>query len=254
MPETWWSWSGFKLDSVTTTLRQLCTPFCNMFVPTFTGMNEKGLETFVVCNSNTPFRLDRNVPAILTELETPVLCDISESDIASSADTIVMERLFEQLTQCKEDDQQRNWMLYEDEQSISNLLLHLSDCLTNSDKRVSCYVVAKFKYFYVHNLIEYFQMETRWSLRKLLIENFMLMCSIDPVIISVMLSSVLPLELAQDLFQYVDNSDRLRNCALLLTIVFSRGEPMPIHYFEQLGANFVNYMLDVIEVVSNKKK
>ena len=40
-------------------------------------------------------------------------------------------------------------------------------------------------------------METRWSLRQKLIETFMLMCSLDPVIISLMLSSVLPTELAQ---------------------------------------------------------
>ncbi len=62
-------------------------------------------------------------------------------------------------------------------------------------------MLARFKYYYVHNLIEYYQMETRWSLRRLLIENFMLMCSLEPVVISLMLSSVLPLELAQDLFQ-----------------------------------------------------
>ena len=67
--------------------------------------------------------------------------------------------------------------------------------------QVSIYVMSKFKYFYVHNLVEYFQMETRWTLRKLLIENFMLMCSIESVIISLMLNSVLPLELAQDLYQ-----------------------------------------------------
>ena len=40
-------------------------------------------------------------------------------------------------------------------------------------------------------------METRWSLRQKLIETFMLMCSLDTVIISLMLSSVLPTELAQ---------------------------------------------------------
>ena len=63
------------------------------------------------------------------------------------------------------------------------------------------FVLSKFKYFYVLNLVEYFQMETRWSLRRLLIEVFMVMCSIDAVIISLMLNSVLPLELAQDLYQ-----------------------------------------------------
>ena len=89
---------------------------------------------------------------------------------------------------------------------------------------MSRHVLAKFKYFYVHSLVEYFQvgirvvystyastrcliqMETRWSLRRLLIENFMLMASLDPPnIVSLMLSSVLPLELAQDLYQNTEN-------------------------------------------------
>ena len=40
----------------------------------------------------------------------------------------------------------------------------------------------------------------------------------------------------------------MRHCALLLTAIFSRGEPMPVHYFEQLGSNFVSFVLDYIEV------
>ncbi len=75
----------------------------------------------------------------------------------------------------------------------------------------------------------------------------MLMCSLEPVVISLMLSSVLPLELAQDLFQNTDSVRRLRMCGLLLTVVFSRGEPMPVQYFEQLGPGFANFLLDYIE-------
>ncbi len=75
----------------------------------------------------------------------------------------------------------------------------------------------------------------------------MLMCSLDPVIVSLLLSSVLPLELAQDLFQNTEKVTRLRMCALLLTVIFSRGEPMPVQYFDQLGATFVNFLLDYIE-------
>ncbi len=40
---------------------------------------------------------------------------------------------------------------------------------------------------------------------------------------------------------------RLRHCALLLTAIFSRGEQMPVHYFDQLGSNFVSFLLDYIE-------
>ena len=39
----------------------------------------------------------------------------------------------------------------------------------------------------------------------------------------------------------------MRHCALLLTVIFSRGEQMPVHYFNQLGDAFVHYLLENIE-------
>jgi hypothetical protein len=68
-----------------------------------------------------------------------------------------MESLFEQLTRCKDDSQQRNWMLYEDESTIRDLLQGVSNSLQNSNRKVSRHVLAKFKYYYVHSLVEYFQ-------------------------------------------------------------------------------------------------
>lgn len=193
-------------------------------------------------------RLDKNVPALMCELEMPSGgCLLNEPDaVAASADTKALESLFEELTRCKEDDQQRNWMLYEDESRITQLLSHVCDRLQNAPRNASLHVLRRFKYFYVHNLVEYFQMEARWGLRRLLIEAFLLMCSLDPAAISLMLSSVLPLELAQDVFQ-AKEVERLRHNGLLLTVIFSRGEPMPVHYFEQLGRNFVDFLLDFIE-------
>ena len=81
------------------------------------------------------------------------------------------------------------------------LLNHVCDRLQNAPHNASLHVVKRFKYFYVNNLIEYYQMEVRWSLRRLLIEAFLLMCYLDANIISIMLNSVLPLELVQDIYQ-----------------------------------------------------
>ena len=78
--------------------------------------------------------LFRNVPALLTELDNPVLSDAV--DVEKSADTRVLETLFEKLTQCKDDEQQRNWMLFEDEATIRELLLNLSNTLQNSNRKV----------------------------------------------------------------------------------------------------------------------
>ena len=92
-------------------------------------------------------------------------------------------------------------MLYEDEGRIMKLLNHVCDRLQNAPHNASLHVLKRFKYFYVNNLIEYYQMEVRWSLRRLLIEAFLLMCYLDANIISIMLNSVLPLELVQDIYQ-----------------------------------------------------
>ena len=76
----------------------------------------------------------------MSALEFPVLSE--QVDVAASIDTKygksfrhedisfkhgtlgfrAMEDLFEQLTRCKDDEQQRNWMLYEDEVTIRDLL------------------------------------------------------------------------------------------------------------------------------------
>lgn len=147
-------------------------------------------------------RLDRNIPALMCELEHSSAELLKEpGDVAVSADSKALEKLFEELTRCKEDDQQRNWMLYEDETRIRNLLNHVCDRLQNAPRSASLHVLKRFKYFYVNNLIEYFQMEARWPIRRLLIEAFLLMCSMDSNIIALMLSSVLPLELVQDIYQ-----------------------------------------------------
>ena len=125
-------------------------------------------------------------------------------------------------------------MLYEDEQKIASLLNHVCDRLQNAPDEASLQVIRRFKYFYVNNLIEYFQMETRWSLKRLLIEVFLLMCQMEPNVISIMLSSVLPLELVQDIYQTKD-IERLRSDGILLTVILSSGEAMPVHYFDQIG-------------------
>ena len=41
--------------------------------------------------------------------------------------------------------------------------------------------------------------------------------------------------------------ERLRSDGLMLTVILSSGEPMPVHYFDQIGRTFVDYLLDFIE-------
>lgn len=49
----------------------------------------------------------------------------------------------------------------------------------------------------VNMLVAYYQMEERNAIRQLLIQTFAIMCSLDEIIISILLNSVLPMELAR---------------------------------------------------------
>ena len=53
------------------------------------------------------------------------------------------------------------------------------------------------KYHGVSTLVQYYQMEVRWSIRQLLLQAFGIMCSLDAVVVTLMLNSILPMELAR---------------------------------------------------------
>ena len=41
----------------------------------------------------------------------------------------------------------------------------------------------------------------------------------------------------------------MRSDGLLLTVILSTGEPMPVHYQDQMGATFVDYLLGTIHIL-----
>ena len=205
------------------------------------------LQTLISSNKD----LNVLVPSLQHEFKSQLF--ETESDIKSSHDYTDLVSLFDELTKTKEDDQQRNWMLHEDEDSILKNLHRLCSTLQNASRDICLHVLARYKYFYVQNLVDYFQMETRWSIRKVLIETYTLMCSLDPNIVSLMLVSVLPLELAQDMFDNATDMEHLKHCCVLLTVLFSQGEAVPVHYKErQLGDRLVTFLLDNIESSADK--
>lgn len=45
------------------------------------------------------------------------------------------------------------------------------------------------------NLVQYYQMESRWSIKRLLLKTFTAACHLDHIIVDILLTSVLPLEI-----------------------------------------------------------
>lgn len=77
-------------------------------------------------------------------------------------------------------------------QSITCVLVSLQN---NADENISCYEMSCDQYQMFINLVQYYQMETRWSIKKLLLKTFTAACHLDHIIVDILLTSVLPLEI-----------------------------------------------------------
>ncbi|KAF7990249.1 hypothetical protein HCN44_000054 [Aphidius gifuensis] len=203
--------------------------------------------TVVVSNLKDffPSNISHYFDIVLQQLEKPMI--VSKLSIEETHDANRLKIIFDELTSCKEDSQQRSWMLYEDESIIVEYIKELTSILTNADANVSRYALKNDQYNGIDTLIDYYQMEARWTIRQLLLQSFGVMCSLDKIIVTIMLNSILPMELARDMISNPRNVPKLNYSSLLMTMIFSMGESMPIIHIEQLGPDFISFLFDMIE-------
>nr|XP_033782299.1 NCK-interacting protein with SH3 domain isoform X1 [Geotrypetes seraphini] len=198
--------------------------------------------------------IQNSVPAIASVMEQILVSLIENKGLTSGLpsgqichDEQRLEVIFTDLTRHKDDAQQRSWALYEDENVISCYLEELLLILTDADPEVSKKMCKKNEFESVHSLVTYFQMEHRVPLRLLLLKCFGAMCNLDAAIISALVNSVLPMELARDMQTHTQEHQKMCYSALVLAMIFSMGEPLPYHHYEHLNCQFVQFLLDVIE-------
>ncbi|XP_010850267.1 PREDICTED: NCK-interacting protein with SH3 domain, partial [Bison bison bison] len=158
-----------------------------------------------------------------------------------------LEVIFADLARRKDDAQQRSWALYEDEGVIRCYLEELLHILTDADPEVCKKMCKRNEFESVLALVAYYQMEHRVSLRLLLLKCFGAMCSLDAAIISTLVSSVLPVELARDMQTDTQDHQKLCYSALILAMVFSMGEAVPYAHYEHLGTPFAQFLLSIVE-------
>ncbi|XP_068159175.1 NCK-interacting protein with SH3 domain isoform X2 [Drosophila tropicalis] len=158
-----------------------------------------------------------------------------------------LQYLFAQLADCKNDTEQRTWMLYEDEEDIIQFLEELVEILNNADESISCYEMSCDQYQMFINLVQYYQMETRWSIKRLLLKTFTAACHLDHIIVDILLTSVLPLEIVEDMKTHFANLERFKQLVKMLTIIFSLGQPMPVNHQDYLGVHFASFLLEIVE-------
>lgn len=191
-----------------------------------------------------------HIPSIQPELEAIIAMVSSAKDGANlsiSHDAKRLREIFFELQNVKDDEEQRSWALYEDENAIVEILQELLSILANADVAISKYCIAQENYEAVVCLVMYYQMEVRVTIRLLVLKVFGAMCALDPHVISVLLSSILPMELAREMQSSTEDIVRLNHVSLVMTMVFSSGDTPPLPTYEYVNESFITFLLDNIE-------
>ena len=188
-----------------------------------------------------------NFDLILTQLDQ-VDKNLSPSIVKSSSDYIQLKKLFEQLWNCKNDEQQQSWPLHEDEAIINKCFARLTKILINANPIVTREAIAENNYDNIQMLITYFQMENRSSIKKNMYATIIAIIKLDLNLIEdLFLSSVFPAALANEMINYQNDYDRWSNAALLFTLIFSSGQAPPVNIYEHVNHNFFSKLFQMIE-------
>ncbi|XP_050558794.1 NCK-interacting protein with SH3 domain isoform X2 [Spodoptera frugiperda] len=185
------------------------------------------------------------IDALLREANSNITCPKNAIDAAP--DALRMMTALNALSKAANDAQQRGWALHDDAHDIQTQLLELISVMSNADVNISQHVLSSHKYAYVTTLVQYYQMETRWPLRQLLLQAFGVMCGLERTALATLALSALPAEIARDMRDNPRAVSRLSHSALLLSMVLSMGDKLPITHFEQLGVDFALFLLELIE-------
>ncbi|XP_009071963.1 PREDICTED: NCK-interacting protein with SH3 domain-like, partial [Acanthisitta chloris] len=150
--------------------------------------------------------IQTSVPATSSIMEQILISVVESKNLSAGLpsgqichDEQRLEVIFADLARHKDDAQQRSWALYEDENVICCYLEELLRILTDADPEVCKKMCKKNEFESVLSLVAYYQMEHRVPLRLLLLKCFGAMCNLDAAVISTLVNSVLPMELARDM-------------------------------------------------------
>ncbi|XP_050421575.1 NCK-interacting protein with SH3 domain [Adelges cooleyi] len=220
------------------------------------------------------YNLSQVAVSVVTQYLSELVCERAKSNLDSVRDVLdafpptidklpveclentkdgqSMQQLLEYLSEAKEDSQQRSWQIYDDHVQIEDCLVKLGGILKNADPLVINHVLKVDQFRSVSNLLDYYQMELRWAIRKRLLEVFTQLCKLNYVVVDIVINSVLPMELAREMQNDVDDDDKKMLLAEFLTLVLSVGETLPIICFEYMNLDFVTKILRDIENVESK--
>lgn len=165
-----------------------------------------------------------------------------------SIDSKNLKDIFSRLWSCKNDEQQRSWPVHEDEQHILKALQDLTSILSDANPVLTRRVLSQNNYDHVHMLTAYFQMESRRSLRMELFRVFtQVIRLLNHLIPDYFLTSVLPSCLADEMINYVSDTERWNMSSSLFTLIFSTGHSPPVTLYDHINEKFLSSLLNIIE-------
>ncbi|CAH1265549.1 NCKIPSD [Branchiostoma lanceolatum] len=189
--------------------------------------------------------LERAMEDILRQVNSSKLHTAKSGD--GTQDSERLEVIFSEMSSVKDDSQQRSWHLYEDQSIILEYLEELMSILENAMPAVCRKAVQQDNYEVLHHMVQYYQMEHRLPIRLALLQVFAGLCGLEREVISSLVCSILPMELARDMQDSVEALQKLQYSALLLTMLFSTGEALPVHHYEHLSEEFLSFLLSHVE-------
>ena len=165
-----------------------------------------------------------------------------------SVDSENLKDIFSRLWSCKNDEQQRSWPVHQDEELILSTLQDLTTILIDANPVLTRGVLKQNNYDHIHMLTAYFQMESRRSLRMELFRVFtQVIRLLNHLIPEYFLTSVLPSCLADEMINYVSDTERWKQSSTLFTLIFSTGDPPPVTLYDHLNEKFISILLNIIE-------
>jgi len=171
-----------------------------------------------------------------------------ETDLQSnSVDSLKLEQLFEHLVALTEDEQQRGWSCKDDTEEISTMFGDLLGLLTNANPKVVIHVLRTLKYEPLLTLVQYYQLESRKTLKRqsLQVLHESMLIQPDPIC-SILLTSRLPVQLAADIQANKVMSLLEQQCHVLCACL-SYPNAMPRNHYDQLDEVFISCLLTAIE-------
>uniref|UniRef100_A0A915KKG9 SPIN90/Ldb17 leucine-rich domain-containing protein n=1 Tax=Romanomermis culicivorax TaxID=13658 RepID=A0A915KKG9_ROMCU len=184
-----------------------------------------------------------------------LLCSVQKDVLAveNCYDARQITRLLDIVSEWCADHQERNWSLLEDEMQMIEAILELNSYIDKADPRVSLFAITREDFKALNDLVNVFNLEARIKIRVVLLQTIKLCCLLSPKIPRILLTTILPTELVQNvntaLVKDQIDSDIIHLAIDILVFLFCCGECIPFSLYDVFNIELMKNIIELIEKV-----